>query len=131
MSMVSEFKKFIMRGNAVDLAVGIIIGAAFGKIVTAMVDGILMPPLGWAISGISFSDLAITLKEPSDGGPGVRIKYGILIQAIIDFVIVGACLFLVIKGMNKLQSPPPEKPKETPDDIKLLTEIRDLLKAKG
>ena len=128
MSIVSELKAFLLRGNVVDMAVGIVIGAAFGKIVSAMVDGILTPPIGWILSGVDFGHIGITLKSADEHGPAVRLLVGRLIQALIDFAIVGACLFFVIKGMNRLKGKAEEKPKETPDDAKLLTEIRDLLK---
>lgn len=135
MGILSEFKKFIMRGNVVDLAVGLVIGAAFTKIVTAVVDGIFTPPIGWILAGVDFSQLGITLQsaEIKDGKaiPEVKLHIGRLIQSLLDFVIIGICLFLVVKGMNKLQKPAVEPPKETPEDVKLLIEIRDLLKAKA
>ena len=134
MSMVQEFKKFVMRGNVVDLAVGVIIGAAFGKVVASMVADIIMPPIGWALGGVDFSDLAVDLpgsrKDPLDPTKliPVKLKYGAFIQAIIDFLIIAACLFGIIKMMNRMQKPvelPPILP--TPSE-KLLIEIRDLLK---
>ena len=133
MSIVSELKEFLLRGNVVDMAVGIVIGAAFGKIVGAMVDGILTPPIGWMLSGVDFSHIGIPLKEAGKDAagndtPAVKLLIGRLIQALIDFAIVGVCLFFVIKGMNRLKGKPEEKPKEMPEDVKLLTEIRDLLK---
>ena len=134
MSIVQEFKKFILRGNVVDLAVGVIIGAAFGKVVASMVADIIMPPIGWALGGVDFSNLAIEMegkrKDPLDPTKlvPVKLKYGAFIQAIIDFLIIAACLFGIIKMMNRMQKPvelPPILP--TPSE-KLLTEIRDLLK---
>lgn len=131
MSMIEEFKKFIQRGNVVDMAVGIVIGAAFSKIVSAMVEGILTPPIGWILSGVDFSQFGLTLKHGTAESPGeVKLYIGRLIQATIDFVIVAFCLFLVIKGMNKLRRTKDEAPKEPAEDVKLLTEIRDLLKSK-
>lgn len=130
MKIVSEFKQFIQRGNVVDMAVGIVIGAAFGKVVTAMVEGVLTPPIGWILSGVDFSQWGLTLQAAGDGKQEVKLAAGRLIQSLIDFVIVGACLFMVVKAMNKLKGEKPEAPKEPPEDVKLLTEIRDLLKAK-
>jgi large conductance mechanosensitive channel len=103
MSMVQEFKKFAMRGNVLDMAVGIIIGAAFGSIVTSLVGDVLMPPLGILIGGIDFSTFALTLKEAGPGGPAVLLKYGMFLNAIFNFVIVAFAIFLLIRGFNKLQ----------------------------
>ena len=125
MSILTEFKKFIQRGNVVDLAVGIIIGAAFGKVVTTMVDAILMPPIGALIGGVDFNALKIGISGTAS------IKYGLLLQALIDFLIIGFCIFLVVKAVNRLQGPAEEKPKEPSAEEKLLAEIRDLLKAKA
>jgi large conductance mechanosensitive channel len=126
-SILEEFKRFIQRGNVIDLAVGIIIGAAFGKVVSTMVDAVLMPPIGALIGGVDFSALKITL---SDKG-GASIRYGAFLQAVIDFVIIGFCVFLIVKGINRMQGPKEEKPKEPTAEEKLLTEIRDLLKARA
>jgi large conductance mechanosensitive channel len=125
----SEFKEFAMKGNVVDLAVGVIIGAAFGKIVSSLVGDVIMPPLGKVIGGVNFSDLAVTLgKDPT--GKDVLIKYGSFIQTTFDFLIIAIVLFLVIKGINKLKKPPPAIPAPPPppprSDV-LLEEIRDLL----
>ena len=134
MSMVREFKKFILRGNVVDLAVGIIIGAAFSKVVASLVSDMIMPPIGWALGGVDFSDLAIELpgsmKDSKDLTKmiPVRLKYGAFIQAIIDFLIIAACLFGIIKMMNRIQKPPVEVPLLPTASEKLLAEIRDLLK---
>jgi large conductance mechanosensitive channel len=126
MSIISEFKKFIQRGNVIDLAVGIIIGAAFGKIVSTLVDGVLMPPIGALIGGVNFSALEINIHGKA------TIRYGLFLQALIDFLIIGFCVFLVVKAVNKFEGPPePEKPKEPSAEEKLLIEIRDLLKAKA
>jgi len=133
MKVLAEFKQFVQRGNVLDMAVGIVIGAAFGKIVTALVEGIITPPIGWLLSGIDFSQVGITLSEPTEANPGkalIKIQVGRMIQAVIDFLIVAACLFMAIKAINRLRGPEPEKPKHTADDVQLLMEIRDLLKAK-
>jgi large conductance mechanosensitive channel len=105
--MIKEFKAFIMRGNVVDLAVGVIIGAAFGKIVSSLVNDVLMPPIGALIGGIDFSDLALTLKAPIGSVKPVTIRYGLFINNVIDFLIVAFCVFLVVKAVNSLQKQPP------------------------
>ncbi len=136
MSMASEFKAFIMRGNVVDLAVGVVIGAAFSTIVTSMVDDILMPPIASITGGIDFSDKAIELPGQMKNDKGELIpvmwRYGKFVQAIIKFLIIGTCLFFIIKGMNRLsrKKKEEEKPAETNSTDKLLTEIRDELKRK-
>ncbi len=129
--MVKEFKTFIMRGNVVDLAVGIMVGAAFGKIVTSFVNDVLMPPIGLAVGRVDFTSLKITLQGAVGETAAVTINYGNFIQAVTDFLIVAFAIFMVVKGMNKLKKKEEEKPApqaEIPADIKLLTEIRDLLK---
>ncbi len=136
MSMMSEFKDFAMRGNVVDMAVGIVIGGAFGKIVSSFVGDVLMPPIGLLLGGVDFSDLAIKLKDAAGETPAVLIKYGVFIQTVIDFIIIAFAIFLVIKAMNAAQQqtkePEPEpvpEPEPAPsDEAVLLTEIRDLLK---
>lgn len=130
MSLLQEFKKFAMRGNVVDMAVGIIIGAAFGKIVSSFVGDIIMPPLGILIGGVDFSDLSITLKDAADGAPAVVLAYGKFIQTIVDFTIIAFAIFMGIKGMNKLTHKEEEKSTEPakPTQEELLAEIRDLLK---
>ncbi len=105
--MWKEFKTFAMRGNVLDLAVGIIIGAAFGKIVSSFVGDILMPPLGMLIGGMDFSNLAITIREASAGAPAVAIRYGVFINAVIDFLIVAFAIFLLIKGINSMKKEAP------------------------
>ena len=129
MSLGSEFKEFAMKGNVVDLAVGVIIGAAFGKIVSSLVGDMFMPALGKVIGGINFSDLAVSLgKDPS--GKEVLVKYGAFLQTLFDFVIIALVLFLVIKAINRLKRPPPpaEAPPVPPARSEiLLEEIRDLL----
>jgi large conductance mechanosensitive channel len=125
----AEFKEFAMKGNVVDLAVGVIIGAAFGKIVSSLVGDIFMPTLGKVIGGINFSDLAVTLgKDPT--GKEVLIKYGSFVQTIFDFIIIALVLFFVIKGINRLKKPPPAVPAPPAPPARsevLLEEIRDLL----
>jgi len=128
MTWLDEFKKFAMRGNVVDLAVGIVIGAAFGKIVSAFVDGVLMPPLGLLLGGVDFSDLAVTLKAAEGDAPAVLWKYGAFLQAIVDFVIIAFAIFLVVKAMNRLQRKTEELPAAPPPEVVLLTEIRDTLR---
>ena len=132
MIVIKEFKEFAMKGNVVDLAVGVIIGAAFGKIVTVLVEKIIMPPIGLAVGGMDFSELKILLKAADAAGKGeVAIWYGELIQATVHFIIVAFALFMVIKGMNSIKRKDALTvlaPAPTPDDIILLREIRDLLK---
>ena len=129
MSIASEFKEFAMKGNVVDLAIGVIIGAAFGKIVSSLVGDIFMPVLGKAIGGINFSDLAVTLgKDPT--GKEVLIKYGSFLQTVFDFVVIALVLFMAIKGLNTLKKPPVVVVVEAPPPPRqevLLEEIRDLL----
>jgi large conductance mechanosensitive channel len=136
MSMVSEFKDFAMRGNVVDMAVGIVIGGAFGKIVSSFVADVLMPPLGLLLGGMDFSDLAVTLKAASEGTEAVLLKYGVFIQTIVDFLIIAFAIFLVVKAMNTAmdkmkkqeEAAPAEPPKPSKEEV-LLTEIRDALRA--
>jgi large conductance mechanosensitive channel len=128
--MMSEFKSFAMRGNVMDMAVGIIIGAAFGKIVSSFVNDVLMPPLGLLMGGVDFSDLAITLQAASDEAAAVTLKYGMFIQTVVDFVIIAFAIFMAIKAMNTLQKKEEESPAEPPKpsaEVQLLTEIRDSL----
>ncbi len=129
MSMIKEFKEFAMRGNVVDLAVGIIIGAAFGKIVTSLVNDMIMPPIGIFIGGVDFSNLAITLKSAAEGVPAVVVRYGVFINAVIDFVIVAFAIFLLIRAINTFKKKEEAAPTAPPRQEVLLTEIRDLLKA--
>lgn len=131
MSMMKEFKTFAMRGNVVDLAVGIIIGGAFGKIISSFVNDVLMPPIGMLLGGVDFSSFALTLKEAAGDAPAVTVKYGVFINTAIDFVIVAFAIFIVIKAMNSLKKKEAEVPAAPPTPPKeeiLLTEIRDLLK---
>ncbi len=131
MSLGSEFKDFAMRGNVVDMAVGIVIGAAFGKIVSSFVSDILMPPLGVLLGGVDFTGLAVTLKAAAGSTPAVTWNYGSFIQAVVDFIIIAFAIFLVIKAMNtmkKKEVAKPEEPVKQSGEEILLTEIRDLLK---
>jgi large conductance mechanosensitive channel len=151
MSILKEFKEFAMRGNVVDLAVGVVIGAAFGKIVTSLVNDIIMPPIGKLMGGVDFNDKFIaldpgkldayvdanhldrahlTLAQAKTAGTAV-IAYGSFFSTILDFLIVAFCIFLVVKLMNRLWKQPPPPPAEQPPQERLLTEIRDLLKAKS
>jgi large conductance mechanosensitive channel len=138
MGMMKEFKDFAMRGNVVDMAVGIVIGGAFGKIVSSFVADVIMPPIGLLIGGVDFTDLKITIKEAVVDAAGavtteaVSINYGNFIQTAIDFIIIAFAIFMVIKAMNSLKkkeeaAPPPPPPGPTKEET-LLTEIRDLLK---
>lgn len=131
MSIVKEFKAFAMRGNVVDMAVGIIIGAAFGKIVSSIVSDVLLPPLGMLMGGVDFSHLAITLKHATETTAAVNLKYGLFINTVIDFIIVAFCVFILIKGINKLKRaevPPPPVELKLSKEAELLTEIRELLR---
>ena len=122
MGMVQEFKAFAVKGNVLDLAVGVIIGGAFGKIVGSLVNDIIMPVIGLILGGLNFSDLAVTVRE-------AVIKYGSFLQAVIDFVIIAFVLFLIIRYANKVKKPAPAAaPPPTPEDVLLLREIRDALK---
>lgn len=131
--MLQEFKKFAIKGNAMDMAVGVIIGAAFGKIVSSIVSDIIMPPIGILLGGVDFSKLAITLKKATETAEAVTINYGVFINAVIDFVIIAFVIFIVIKQINKLKTKEaeeakPAEPAAPPEDILLLREIRDSLK---
>jgi len=128
MSMIKEFKEFAMRGSVVDLAVGIIIGAAFGKIVTSLVNDVIMPPIGILIGGVDFSNLWLTLKDATATAPAVVVKYGAFINTIIDFVIVAFAIFILIRAINSFKKKAEAAPAAPPREEVLLTEIRDLLK---
>ena len=132
MSMGSEFKDFAMRGNVVDMAVGIVIGGAFGKIVSSFVADVLMPPIGLALGGVDFSDLAVTLQAATDEAEAVMLNYGTFIQTVIDFLIIAFAIFLVVKAMNSMKKKEEEAPAKPPEPSKeevLLTEIRDALRS--
>ena len=129
--MLEEFKKFIAQGNALDLAVGVIIGGAFGKIVTSFVNDIFMPVLGIILGGIDFTTLGIVIKEGSGDVPPVIFAYGKFIQSVFDFMLIGIALFFLVKAINQFRTTREEEPAPaTPEDIELLREIRDLLKKK-
>lgn len=123
-SLLKEFRDFAMKGNVLDLAVGVIIGGAFGKIVSSLVSDILMPAIGLLLGKLDFSTLALTIGES-------KIAYGMFLQSVVDFVIVAFCIFLMIKQLNRFKkTAPPPPPSELPADIKLLTEIRDALRSR-
>ncbi len=138
MGLGKEFKEFAMRGNVVDMAVGIIIGGAFGKIVSSLVNDVIMPPIGLLISDVNFRDLAVTIKQASVDAAGntvaaVTLNYGMFIQTVVDFLIIAGAIFFAVKGLNSLKkkeaaAPAPAEPPPPPADVQLLTEIRDLLK---
>ncbi len=142
MGMIQEFKTFVMRGNVVDLAVGVIIGGAFGKITTSMVNDIIMPPIGMLLGGVDFKNMSVTIKKAVEAGtaadgsaiaaaPAVTINYGMFVNTLVDFLIIAFVLFLIIKALNTLkkkETAAPAAPAAPPADVVLLTEIRDLLK---
>lgn len=138
MSIISEFKEFAMRGSVIDLAVGVVIGAAFGKIVSSVVSDVIMPPIGWLIGNVDFSSLEWVLQAASTGPDGqdiaaVSIKYGLFINASIQFLIVALAIFLVVKTINSFkrnEAPAPAAPPEPSEEVKLLAEIRDALKSR-
>lgn len=133
MSMMAEFKKFAMRGNVVDMAVGIVIGGAFGKIVSSLVKDVLMPPIGVLMGGVDFSSLAVVLKAATEEAEAVTINYGMFIQTVVDFLIIAFAIFMVIKAMNNLkkkEEAAPAAPPKPSAEVELLTEIRDALKNK-
>jgi len=133
MSILKEFKDFAVKGNAVDMAVGIVIGAAFGKIVTALVAGVIMPPIGVLLGGVDFSSLAYVVKDAVGAAPAVVISYGKFIQTVVDFTIIAFAIFMVVKGINSLkkkeEAAPKPEPKPSAEEV-LLMDIRDLLKNK-
>jgi large conductance mechanosensitive channel len=131
MSLIKEFKEFAVKGNVADMAIGIIIGTAFGKIITSLVNDVIMPPLGLLVGGVDFSDKAVVLRAAVDKTPAIVLKYGAFINTIVDFTIVAFAIFLVMKGMNTLrkkQAAVPVAPVAPTTSEKLLAEIRDLLK---
>ena len=133
MGMMGEFREFIARGSVVDLAVGVVIGAAFGKIVTAFVDGIVMPIVGVALGGVSVSDWKWVLKPETIDATGkkvaeVAVRYGSFIQTLIDFVIIAFVIFLLLKAYNRMRRPADEAPAAPPEEVLLLREIRDAVK---
>lgn len=132
MSIVKEFKEFAVKGNVIDMAVGIIIGAAFGKIVTSLVEDIVMPIVGVLTGGVDFSDRALVLKDAVGETPAVTLNYGMLVQVSLNFLIVAFAIFLLVKGINRLKRKAEAAPSPVPSKEEvLLTEIRDLLKARA
>ena len=133
MSILKEFKDFAVKGNAVDMAVGIVIGVAFGEIVTALVAGVIMPPIGVLLGGVDFSSLAYVVKDAVGAAPAVVISYGKFIQTVVDFTIIAFAIFMVVKGINSLkkkeEAAPKPEPKPSAEEV-LLMDIRDLLKNK-
>ncbi|MBR3443041.1 MAG: large-conductance mechanosensitive channel protein MscL [Bacteroidaceae bacterium] len=142
---IQEFKEFALKGNVMDMAVGVIIGGAFGKIVSSLVADVIMPPIAWALGGASFADMKWVLKEGipekvnaagevvEEAVEAITLNYGMFIQNIVDFLIIALCIFLMVKGINKLSKKKAEEPAPEPEptaEEKLLTEIRDLLKEK-
>jgi large conductance mechanosensitive channel len=134
MGMLKEFKEFAVKGNVVDMAVGIIIGVAFGKIVSSFVADVVMPPLGLLIGGVDFSNLVITLKAAEEGVEAVTLNYGVFIQTLFDFIIVAFAIFIAVKMINRLKRKEeiaPTAPPPPSNEEKLLAEIRDLLRNRG
>ena len=135
MSLLDEFKEFAVKGNVVDMAVGIIVGGAFGKIVSSFVGDVVMPPIGMLMGGVNFTDLALVLKDAQGETAAVAIKYGAFVQTVFDFVIVAFAIFMAVKAMNTMKrmrekdeaAAPPPAPPEPSGEERLLTEIRDLL----
>lgn len=133
MGMMKEFKAFAMRGNVMDMAVGIIIGAAFGKIIASLVADVIMPPIGLIVGGVNFTDLSLVLREAAGETAAVTLNYGVFLQTLLDFIIVAFAIFLMVKGMNRLSRKKAEEPAAPPAPSKeelLLGEIRDILKQK-
>jgi large conductance mechanosensitive channel len=131
--MISEFKTFAMRGNVLDMAVGVIIGGAFGKIISSFVSDVLMPPIGVLLGGVDFTGFKLTLKQAVEGAAGVTLNYGTFLQHVVDFLIVAFAIFLLIRAVNAMQkkqeaAPPP--PPAPPEDVVLLREIRDALRGR-
>lgn len=130
MGMIQEFKTFAMKGNMVDMAVGIIIGAAFGKIISSLVGDVIMPPIGMVLGGVDFSNLVVVLQAATEKAPAVVLSYGRFIQSIVDFLIIALCIFLVVKGINTLKKEEEAAPAAPSNQEVLLAEIRDLLKTR-
>ncbi len=132
-TILKDFKAFVMRGNVVDMAVGVIIGTAFGKIVSSLVNDVLMPPIGYLMGGVDFKNFSLVMKEATDATPAVTLKYGLFINTVIDFLIVAAVIFILINAVNtvvKKEAAAPAAPPKPSNEELLLTEIRDLLKRK-
>lgn len=136
MSLLQEFKEFAIKGNAIDMAVGIIVGAAFGKIISSLVADVIMPPIGVLVGGVDFTKLAINIKDAAEGAPAVTLNYGNFIQATVDFTIIAFAIFVLVKAINSLKKSevkapePAVEPAPSKEEL-LLTEIRDLLKQKS
>ena len=131
MGMMKEFKDFAMKGNVMDMAIGIIIGSAFGKIIASLVSDVIMPPIGFLLGGVDFSSLSIVLKAATDTAEAVTLNYGAFINTVIDFTIIAFAIFMVIKAMNSAKKKEEEKPAEPPkqsEEVLLLKDIRDALK---
>ena len=128
MRLMQEFKEFAIKGNAVDMAVGVIVGAAFGKIVSSLVGDVVMPPIGALLGGVNFTDLVLIVKSATESSPAVSISYGKFLQTVIDFVIISFVIFMALKFINKLKKSAPPEPAAPTKQEELLTEIRDLLK---
>lgn len=128
MSIIQEFKEFAVKGNVIDMAVGVIIGTAFGKIVSAFVADVIMPPIGVLVGGVDFTDLAVTLKDAAGASPAVVIAYGKFVQTVIDFAIIASVIFMVVRVINTLKKKAEAAPAALTKEQVLLTEIRDLLK---
>lgn len=128
MSIINEFKDFAVRGNVIDMAVGVIVGTAFGKIVSSFVTDVIMPPIGVLVGGVDFSDLAFTIKEAAGAAPAVVIAYGKFVQTVIDFTIIAFVIFMVVRFIYSLKKKAEAAPAAPTKDQVLLTEIRDLLK---
>jgi len=124
-----EFKKFALKGSVMDMAVGVVIGAAFGKITSSLVTDIIMPPIGLITGGINFSQLAITLKAATAEAPAITLNYGLFINTIVDFLLIALAIFLAIKQINRLRKKEEDQAPAVPEDIQLLREIRDSLQA--
>ena len=131
MGMMKEFKVFAVKGNMIDMAVGIVIGGAFGKIITSLVTDVIMPPIGLLLGGVDFSNLSIVLKEATEAAEAVTLNYGVFISTLVDFTIIAFAIFMVIKAINSAKKKEEEKPVEPPkpsEEVMLLKDIRDALK---
>lgn len=128
MSFISDFKAFVMRGNVMDMAVGVIIGGAFGKIISSLVADVIMPPIGMLLGGVNFASWVVTLKQATAADPAVTMNIGVFIQNVVDFLIIAFFIFVVIRGISKLHRKKAEAPAAPTKDQELLMEIRDLLK---
>ena len=131
MGMMKEFKDFAMKGNVIDMAVGIVIGGAFGKIIGSLVTDVIMPPIGILLGGVDFSNLSLVIKEATEGAEAVTLNYGVFINTVVEFTIIAFAIFMVIKGINSAKKKEEEKPTELPkpsEEVLLLKDIRDALK---